>query len=1127
MRVGPTKEGPSRGISDESDVLDETMVAGPDKAPEPRRPHYAPGTAVSRYVILYEVGAGGMGVVYAAFDPQLNRKIALKILIPKERDDKQGRDQAATRLMREAQAIARLSHPNVVNVYDVGRHGEAVFVAMEFIEGLTLTRWLELHRRSLSEICRVFAMAGRGLAAAHLAGLVHRDFKPDNVLVSPDERVRVLDFGLARARPGQSSQLSNISHISHVSHVSHVSHDDDSHDGIPHVVDFGESDVLSSPLTLDDTVVGTPRYMPPEQHAGVGVDARSDQFSFCVALYQALYHQDPFPASRLHELVRLKQQGRIAPPPPDANVPPWLEDLVMRGLAPRPADRLASMDLVVAALEDDPEAKRRRRLTLMGGVVLLAGATAVVGHQLGRTEQRLCQDSERHVEDLWGPQRRQQVRTAILGTGLPYAEHTWSEVERRVDADLEQWVQTHQQTCEATRVRGEQSDELLDLRMSCLQEHLNEVSVVLGVLEESDPAVVQRAVTIVSELSGIDRCADVERLRATLPLPEDEQTRARVEELRNLMLQAQAWQSVRRVEDARELAEEVLGEARSLGYEPLRVEALVTLGVVLENAGNFGESEIRLRRALWDAVGIGHDHYASRAAIHLVSVVGDRLARFEEGLTWSDLADALLVRLGEDGTARVSLMNNVGNVWYRKGDHAKALDHYQRAIAQLEGLVPADDPILAGDRINLGNAQLALGRYDEALASYQQAELGLRTVLGKGHPQVAMAVASIGVVYNETGRFAEALVQHRQALDDFEAWLGPEHLFVATTVGNIGVALLGQGKLDEAQGRIRRSQRLLEKSLGPDHPHVAASLHNLGTIRKERRHYEEALRLYQRAFELRRKRLGEQHEALVESRVALAEIGRLRGDPIGAVTTLEDLASQAERAENAEWSAATRGEIHYQLAQARWDAGQQQARVRADLERARVFLRDAGLGGDTLLRELEVWALDHARDNRPRDSNGSILPRGVTGGRDLDRGGNTGEAGRGAQDEADGSTTRERGLERKPGHRGGGDDSGGSKGRGAPAKPKKPKKPEGSDNSEEPKKPEGQKKPDKSQQPEQPHRPTEGPADEPTTDEPKGDAGTGADTKAEPEPVKSDPPAGAELEPTAQSPSPVAPSPAP
>ncbi|MCA9707579.1 MAG: serine/threonine protein kinase, partial [Myxococcales bacterium] len=880
------------------------MVAGSEPAPEPRRPAYAPGTAVSRYVILYEVGAGGMGVVYAAFDPQLNRKIALKILIPRASDRKRGVDQAATRLMREAQAIARLSHPNVVNVYDVGRHDEAVFVAMEFIEGLTLTRWLEEQERPLTEVLRVFAMAGRGLAAAHLAGLVHRDFKPDNVLVSPDGRVRVLDFGLARADPTHASHLSNLSHISY---VSQVSDDGDSMDGIPRVREFAESDVLSSPLTLDDTVVGTPRYMPPEQHAGVGVDARSDQFSFCVALYQALYGQEPFPANRLHDLVRLKQRGRIAPVPPDAGVPPWLESLVFRGLSPKPGDRWPSMDVVVGALEDDPQAKRRRRLSLVGGAVLLVAATAVVGHQFGRGE-RPCQDGEIHVEGLWNDARRDQVRGAILGTGLPYAEHTWAEVERRVDADLEHWVTTHRDTCEATRVRGEQSDELLDLRMSCLREHLGEVGAVLDVLDEADPTVVQRAVAMVSGLRGPDHCSDVEQLRAALPLPDDEGVRQRVEELRGLMRRAEARQSVRRVEEARKLAEEALREAEGVGYEPLRLEALTTLGVVLEHAGEFVEAEARMREAMWGAVRIGDDRVASRAAIQLVSVVGDRLARYDEGLTWAELAEALLDRIGDEGIARVGLVNNEGNVWHRKGDNVKALDHYQRAIAKREALESQDTPALAVERINLGNAQLALGMYDEALESYRQAEASMRATLGEGHPQIALAVASIGLVYNQMGRYEEAAAQHRRALPDFEAWLGPDHLYVATIGINLGGALHGLGRYEEALEQLRRAQQLFEKSVGPDHPQVAASLYAMGTIRRDQGLYDEAQRLVQRAYELQRKRFDDDHESVVDTRIVLADLQRLRGQPEQAVAALETLASVGERAE---LLPRMRGEIHF------------------------------------------------------------------------------------------------------------------------------------------------------------------------------------------------------------------------
>jgi eukaryotic-like serine/threonine-protein kinase len=959
---GPTREGTFGGL-DQSDVLDETMVAGEDAAPVPRVA-FAPATKVSRYVILYEVGAGGMGVVYAAFDPELNRKVALKILTPKAKGSKErSTDQAAARLMREAQAIARLSHPNVVTVYDVGRHGEAVFVAMEFIEGLTLTLWLEQERRGLPEIRRVFAMAGRGLAAAHDAGLVHRDFKPDNVLVSPEGRVRVLDFGLARADPTHASQ---ISHISNVSNVSHESEGGGEADGVPQVQDFSESDVLSSPLTLDDAVVGTPRYMAPEQHAGVGVDARSDQFSFCVALYQALYDQEPFSANRMHDLVRLKQQGKVAAIPVDARVPPWLEALVMRGLSPRPAARWPSMHALVEALEHDAEARRRRWLAIGGGAVLVAVVAAATG-RLGSGGEQPCQDGASHLEGLWDEPRREQLQHAIVGTELPYAEHTWAEVERRVQADLDGWVATYRDTCEATRVRGEQSDELLDLRMRCLQDHLSEVSVVLDVLAEPDAAVVQRAVSMVSTLPGLEACADAERLRARLPLPQDEATRTRVEELRQALREAGVRKAVRRVEAAEKQVQEVLAAAETLGYEPLRVEALVTLGVMLEQAGDYAEAEARLREGLWAALRIGDDGTAARAAVQLVSVVGDRLARYDEGLTWFEQADALLDRTGEEGAVRVSLLNNVGNVWHRKGDNEQALTYYQRTIALREQLEGADGPNLAIERVNLGNAQVGLGHYDEALISYREAETSLRRSLGEGHPQIAVAVASIGVVYAATGRHTEALAQHRRALPDFEAWLGPDHLYVATTISNIGIALRELGQLPEAEAQLRRAQQLFEKSLGPDHPQVAACLYNLGEVRVQQGRYDEAVRLHQRAFELRSKRFTEDHAEMIESRLVLAELRRRQGDAAGAVTATEALAAVGERTD---LDPGLRGRIHFALAQARWDAGQERARVRADLERARVFLREAGAGGRETLGDLEAWDREHAKDDRPRNGAG-------------------------------------------------------------------------------------------------------------------------------------------------------------
>ncbi|MEX1366916.1 MAG: serine/threonine-protein kinase [Nannocystaceae bacterium] len=975
---GPTREAPWSELSGRSDILDETVVQGADEPiPEPIT-RYPPGTAVSRYVILYEVGAGGMGVVYAAFDPQLNRKIALKILVPKASQRRRGLDQAAARLMREAQAIARLSHPNVVNIYDVGRHRDAVFLAMEFIEGQTLTRWLEELSPSLEQIRDAFAQAGRGLAAAHDAGLIHRDFKPDNVLVSSDGRVRVLDFGLARADPSVVVDPGRPSQTSGASFDQDEDEDEDEDeelpwslgDGVPRARDFGDSDVLSSPLTLDDAVVGTPRYMAPEQHAGVGVDPRSDQFSFCVALYQALYRQDPFPAERLHDLVLLKQEGRVAALPPAPGVPPWLEDLVMKGLAPRPIDRWSSMHEVVEALEHDRGASRRRTLALGGGAVLLAVVTAAAGHRLGAGEAQLCQDGASHVERLWAGPQRDAVREALLSTELPYAAHTWDEVQRRIDTDLEDWVEAYRRTCEATRVRGEQSDELLDLRMACLHEHLAEVEAVLDVFDQSDAAVVQRAVSIVSRLPGLEPCDDAQRLRARLPLPADTATRERVEALRQRLRDASALRSVTRGTEALAVAEVVLAEADTLGYEPLHAEALLAVGVVLEQVGKYEEAQERLRESVWAATRIGHDTVAARAAIQLVSVVGDRLARYDEGLTWFEHANALLDRVGDQGATRASLFNNVGNVWHRKEDNERALGYYERTIALNEAQLGAESPVVAMERINLGNAQLELGRHEQALASYLDARAVLERTLGKGHPQIAIAVASIAIVYDQTGRYADALELHRQARAEFEAWLGPGHLYVATTALNIASALRGLERYDEAEVELREAQKMLVDSVGPDHPEVARALASLADVRAEQGFPEEAMRLQERALEMLLSRVDEHGEQVINSRMAIAELWRRKAEPARAVQSLESLAQQAA---DAELDPVLRGELHLLLAKARWDAGQIESRVRADLDRSRTLLDEAGVRGAHIRGTLQEWEREHAVDDRERGPDGTIL----------------------------------------------------------------------------------------------------------------------------------------------------------
>ncbi|MEP7122534.1 MAG: WD40 repeat domain-containing serine/threonine protein kinase [Byssovorax sp.] len=335
----------------------------------------AAGTTIGRYIVRGQLGRGGMGIVYEAHDPELDRTIAIKLLAPALHASSSS-VQARTRLLREAQAMARLSHPNVIAVHDVGTFGEQVFVAMERIDGVTLTAWLSKRPRSLQEVLAVFRQAGAGLSAAHAAGLIHRDFKPDNVLIDREGRPRVLDFGLARSADLLLDQSSP-----------GTWEGDPAVLGLAETVEAGATEaeeasrkgqspgLLASPLTATGTLLGTPLYMSPEQHRREPIDARSDQFSFCVALYEALCGERPFQGSTLLALSLATAEGKIDLPK-GARVPEHVRKAVLRGLRPRPSDRFASMEALLAELT--PDRSPSRRAFVAGGVAAVVLATGGV-----------------------------------------------------------------------------------------------------------------------------------------------------------------------------------------------------------------------------------------------------------------------------------------------------------------------------------------------------------------------------------------------------------------------------------------------------------------------------------------------------------------------------------------------------------------------------------------------------------------------------------------------------------------------------------------------------------------------------------------------------------------------------
>jgi tRNA A-37 threonylcarbamoyl transferase component Bud32/ABC-type branched-subunit amino acid transport system substrate-binding protein len=308
------------------------------------RPELVPGAFVGRYEILALLGAGGMGRVYAARDSTLDRKVALKLLHPGSTTI-----DLEARLLREAKAMARLSHPEVITIHDVGHHGQQLFIAMELVDGGTLRQWLAASPRTWREILAVYLRAGRGLARAHATGIIHRDFKPDNVLIGEDGRVRVTDFGLARTADASvtASELAT--------------------------AEASTSDVA---LTQTGALVGTPAYMAPEQLLGSPADARSDLYGFCVALYEALCGARPFVGPTLRALQEAKLAGAV-PWKGERRVPQRVLRALSVGLRPDPKDRYESMVALLGALE---RAARRPRWPFPVAAVLIAAtAAAVVG----------------------------------------------------------------------------------------------------------------------------------------------------------------------------------------------------------------------------------------------------------------------------------------------------------------------------------------------------------------------------------------------------------------------------------------------------------------------------------------------------------------------------------------------------------------------------------------------------------------------------------------------------------------------------------------------------------------------------------------------------------------------------
>ncbi len=819
--------------------------------------HLESGTTVGRYVVLFQLGHGGMGQVYVAYDPKLDRKVALKIVRPAR--GRTATDKRHARLRAEAHSLAKLAHPNVVAIHDVGVHElqsprgstAVLFLAMEYVEGQTLKQWLA-QARTVREILRAFVQAGEGLRAAHEAGIVHRDFKPDNVIVGKEGRVQVLDFGLALPRVTTESS------------------------------EVGGALVGRPRARKPPRRAGTPGYMAPEQHRGTVSGPAVDQFSYCVALFEALYGQLPFAGQDAEAINDNVEAGRIDDPGRGRRVPYRLRRVLERGLRARPADRYPSMDALLAELRRRPDRVRKRIAVVVVSSATVGAATWAYARGLDSTATA-CSGGPTRMAEVWNDDAREQLRTTFGRSSRAHAPATREQLETALDTFASAWTSQYRNACEATHVHAEQSETLLDQRMACLDQGLATLGASLGVLQDADDDVIDRAPQLLDTFADPSACSRRATLGLAPPLPRDPEARAHVSELLQRLARVRAMIAAGRTTQMRHLAESALERARVLGLDTLVAEALLVYGTVLETEGAYEDAATALREGALAAERAGHLERTVDIRTLLVSVLGDRLSRLDQAHLWADLARAALQRLGDKPRHEAELENAVALLVKQESRPEDALGHQRRAVALAESASGFPELELANYYTNLAHTLADLGRHDEALRRAAAArEIWVRR-LGASHPRMAIAYSTSGLIHDAKGDYRAALRHHETAYDHLVAIFGAQSPRAAEVLNNVAIAAANLGDSERSHAAFSTLLRLRQAEYPDDHPLVARAHHNLATSNSLRGDLDTALQHYRAALSMRERLFGPTHPQIVGSLEGVANALERQGDPTAAI----------------------------------------------------------------------------------------------------------------------------------------------------------------------------------------------------------------------------------------------------
>ncbi|MEM6994244.1 MAG: serine/threonine-protein kinase [Myxococcota bacterium] len=795
---------------------------------------------IGQYHVLRQIGGGGMGLVFAAWDPTLDRVVAIKVL----RDPWSG---AGAELRREALALAKLRHPNVVSVFEIGDHDGQVFLAMEYVEGKTLRQWMRAWRNTArpdhAALLDVFQQAAQGLAAAHSAGLVHRDIKPENMMLDQDGRVRVMDFGLARRHA--------------VDDITATERLD------------GKAPESAPPeATHSVGLYGTPAYMAPEQFDAALPGPAADQFALCACIFEALYGKRARPGKMEAAAFAAGEPIVLAR---DRRVPKALARVVQRGLALTPGDRWPSMRALADELEKLGR-PRAPRWALASAGIAVAG-TLALGLAVSSQPDAACTGAAAELAGVWGPERAAALAETAANSNAGFAAAAITRTSVALDRYAEAWKAGHRDACEATRVRQEASEALMDQRMACLQDRRRHLAALVDVLRGGSRDAIARADRAVSELPAIARCGDADLLAQQGYRGSGKPTS---EALGKQLAFAAALQSSGDSTGSQAAATDAL--ALAVAEEDPVGAARAQLAIGRAQASLLASFEARdtLIKAYELARSASLPTLAADAAIILIRVCGVQLSDHDEGQWWLRLAELERPALG-DRRQRVRLERAAALMLYEAGRGAEAKQRVEDALALLAEVADFDPLETALTELELGRLTMRTGESAAGAARVRDAASALREALGPEHPENATAEAALSHAATLRGQMRAAVTHAEAAVGLAESAVGRDHISLSPHLIKLAHSYSDAGEFAKARTTLERATKL--SSPRPIHGLALAKVHGaLGQLYSVT-DPAKALEHYERAHEISRTAVGEHHRLsvrfLVAKGTAQGEAGRL------------------------------------------------------------------------------------------------------------------------------------------------------------------------------------------------------------------------------------------------------------